>query len=184
MPTPWATGRVSPGWRNVPAPVKRPGPVEPVGWVERAIVGLLVVTVAGFLAWYMGARVDNVFDGISGRLGAVIAPPAATVPPVGSIWFTPTLDPTTFRVTNPVSRLPAASPFVLVAHLPHPVDSVTSGLRVYVDGQLTGEAAVTGSLSGDLWAVAIAPLYFPGTWRYEVVDVDGNLLAGGWLTLV
>jgi hypothetical protein len=55
-------------------------------------------------------------------------------------------------------------------------------MRVYWDGQLVTTQAANAEGTGDLWGWSLGPLFEAGLWRYELIDVGGNVLASGEVT--
>ena len=107
---------------------------------------------------------------------------SADVPPVGSIWFGTSFDTTTLELSGRLSSVGVQSAFSMVAHIPQSTDGSKLGLRVYLNGSLLTTATANAKGSGDLWGWSLGPLYQPGTWRYEVTDIGGNVLASGEIT--
>jgi hypothetical protein len=67
----------------------------------------------------------------------------------------------------------------MVAQLPHTMSGNELAMRVYLDGDLVNSSAVDIEGEGDVWGFSPGPLFTPGTWRYEITDIGGNVLASG-----
>lgn len=105
----------------------------------------------------------------------------ADVPPVGSIWFGTSFDPSSFAMQGRASTATTGSTVALVAHLPRSVSGGEVALRVTVDGQPLGTTTINFSGSGELVGLTYT-LAFPGAYAFTVADVGGNALASGTLT--
>ena len=100
-------------------------------------------------------------------------------PPSGVIWFGSSFDPDTFELRNRTTSFAAGEPFSAVASLARTMDGTDLSMRIYADGELWTSAALSWTGNGDLWGFSPGPAYSAGTWRYELVDVGGNVLATG-----
>ena len=113
-------------------------------------------------------------------------PPAVTsadIPPPGAIWFGSTVDPQTFAITGRLTTVSAKQAFSLVARLPKPADGAELGVRTWFNGGIVGSIALGETGIGDIWAASPGPLPAAGTWRFDLVDVEGSVLATGTLTV-
>jgi hypothetical protein len=108
---------------------------------------------------------------------------SADIPPPGAIWFGSTVDPQTFAITGRLTTVIAQQQFSLVARLPTPSDGAQLGVRTWFNGGIVGSIALGETGIGDIWAASPGPLPAAGTWRFDLVDVEGNVLATGTLTV-
>lgn len=116
-------------------------------------------------------------------------PPAATpavqsanLPPTGVIWFGSSFDTTTFAIAGKTSKVDSHAGFSMVAHLIRAMDASALAMRIYWNGSLVSTTAVNALGSGDVWGFSPGPLFEAGTWRYDITDVGGNVLATGSVT--
>jgi hypothetical protein len=107
----------------------------------------------------------------------------ADLPPVGAIWFGSTVDPQTFAITGRLTTVIAQQQFSLVARLPTPSDGAQLGVRTWFNGGIVGSIALGEPGMGDIWGSSPRPLQSAGRWRFDMTDVDGNVLATGELTV-
>ncbi len=103
----------------------------------------------------------------------------ANVPPSGQIWFGPSFDPSTLALSSRVTSVTGSGAFSAVAHLPRSMNGSDLSLREYFNGELITSGALNWSGSGEFWGWSAAPLFAPGSWRFDLVDVGGNILASG-----
>lgn len=106
--------------------------------------------------------------------------PQGTVPAPGEIWFGETYDRATFVVDGRTGTLRPNARFAMVAHPTRPVEALSILLRVFRDGALvrtTGPDARWDS--GEMLGFTLTAPLAQGTWRYEVTDLAGTMLATG-----
>lgn len=151
-----------------PASAKRR--ISPVQFVAGLVV--LAVVLAGAVLMIRG--------GIS---SGPTVPASADLPPVGQIWFGSTFDPSTFSLSGITHSVANGATVALVGHLPRSISTGQANLRVSIDGQAVVNQAVNMTGSGDLFGTTVGPFSVPGTYMYEIVDVGGNDLASGTLTV-
>lgn len=106
---------------------------------------------------------------------------AKDVPPSGQMWFGQSFDPKTFVMTGQRTTVGTQEPVALVAHLTKPLEAGMT-LRASLDGTLIGSAPITYTGSGELFGYVLNALGAPGEYRYDIVDVGGNVLASGSVT--
>ncbi len=152
--------------------------------------GLSAVQIAGgliILAVVLGAaflviRGDLPGVGSSAPNSGVSAP--GNVPPVGQIWFGSTFDPNTFSMSGVVTTVSAGESVALVAQLPQSISAGDASMRVSLDGTVILNQALSNVKgSGELFGTTVGPFTIAGTYTYEIVDVGGNVLASGTLTV-
>jgi hypothetical protein len=151
------------------APVAQPAPAQ--GHRRLILTGLLFVLVV-LIAF---AVVE------SGALSP--AGTAGNVPPVGSIWFGSSFDPSTFAMSGVTTTTPPGSTVALVAQLPRSISSGQATMRVSLEGNVILNQTLNMSGSGQLFGTTVGPLNLPGTYTYQIVDVGGNVMATGTLTV-
>lgn len=103
----------------------------------------------------------------------------ANTPPAGTIWFGQSFDPNTFEIRGKTDTVKASVPFAAVAGIGRTVAGDQMNMRVYLDGMLVSTQGLSWTGSGSVWGWSLGPLYQSGSWRYELTDVGGNVLAGG-----
>lgn len=106
----------------------------------------------------------------------------ADVPPAGEVWFGSSFDTDTFEIQDRFTTVDAHQSFSMVAHFPEQVDAAEFSIRVYWKGELVNTTPSNASGSGDLWGYSPGPLIERGVWRYEFIDIGGNILASGEIT--
>lgn len=109
-------------------------------------------------------------------------PAAANIPPVGQAWFGKSFNTSTLEVSGRETSVGVQDGFVMVVHLPRTMDSGQLLIRSYLDGQLWGNQNSQAPGSSDVWGWNLGPLFQAGSWRYEVTDIGGNILASGMIT--
>ncbi|MGO9208218.1 MAG: hypothetical protein ACLQBX_18920, partial [Candidatus Limnocylindrales bacterium] len=112
-----------------------------------------------------------------------IATANPNVPPVGDIWFGSSFDPSTFAVAGITTSATPGSTVALVAQLPRSISSGQANLRGSLAGNVILNQALNVSGSGDLFGTTVGPLNLPGMYTYQIVDVGGDVLASGTLTV-
>ena len=180
---------VPPSWQVVDRPASSSAgtaaPAEPV--IETPIVArpkdssslaqkIVVVLIA--LAILIGGYV--VLNG--GRLPSSGGVASADVPPAGEAWFGSSFDATSFAIRGRSSTFGTTSPFSVVIHLTRPTDGSAMSVRAYWNGSLITTAGLSWQGTGDVWGTSLGPVFQAGTWRYEWIDVGGNVLASGQIT--
>ena len=108
---------------------------------------------------------------------------AGNIPPTGQVWFGSSFDPSTFALSGITISTSTGTSVALVAHLPRSVGSGDMSTRLYYNGTLVANQATNMSGSGDIFGTTVGPFTLSGTFRYEFVDVGGNVLASGDLTV-
>ena len=106
----------------------------------------------------------------------------ADTPPAGTIWFGSSFDPTTFVISGRTNTVGVQAPFAMVAHLTRSTDGSQMSIRAYLDGGLVATQDANANGTADLWGWSLGALFQPGEWRYEIIDVGGNVLASGSVT--
>lgn len=163
------------------APLAPPAsaPVAPgfMGRVLKVVGGLVVVGVVLSIAnAYLGGRASPGLPVIQP------APAQVNLPPVGDAWFGTSFDTTTFEVRGRLSSVGVQDSFVMVAQIPRVMDGSELVIRAYLDGALIANQQSNATGLGDVWGFNLGPLFAAGTWRYELADIGGNVLASGQLT--
>jgi hypothetical protein len=128
---------------------------------------------------------------VAAAIGVVIAagsPSSGTVqpgnqPPAGTIWFGSSFDPTTFAISGRTSSISVGSPISGVAHLTRSMAGSELSIRVELNGAVIATVKTGWSGSGDIWGFTPVAPTIAGTWTYQLVDVGGNVLASGALTV-
>lgn len=104
------------------------------------------------------------------------------VPPAGAIWFGTSFDPSTMELAGRKTTVGQSEAFSMVAHLTRSMNASDLVIRSYFEGKLVGQSPVSAQGSGDVWGFSPGPLLAAGSWRYDITDVGGNVLASGTLT--
>lgn len=184
-PSAGATATPTPTWAANPAP----GPIASApplasaasgtvptesgrSGAERLVTGLIIVAVIG------GAiLVPN-----GGRLPSSASVATGEVPPAGSIWFGDTFDsdPSSSKAGRRLLEQPGRSRSLLTSR--DPSTHLSLAIRVYYDGALVSSQGVDASGSSDIWGFSPGPLFAAGEWRYELIEIGGNVLASGTIT--
>ena len=108
---------------------------------------------------------------------------AANVPAAGDVWFGTSFDPTTFAIAQRATTFSTSQAVAAVIHLTRSVDGSELSIRSYWNGTLLATSALSWSGTGDVWGTTLGPALGAGDWRYEFVDVGGNVLASGQITV-
>ncbi len=109
---------------------------------------------------------------------------AGSIPDAGQIWFGSSFDTSTFAVAGTTTTATVGQSPVLVAHLTRSIGSGDANYRVYYDStMITNQALPLSKGSGELYGSTLSPLLLAGTYKYEITDVGGNVLASGTLTV-
>lgn len=106
---------------------------------------------------------------------------STNVPPAGTIWFGTSFDPSSMELAGRKTAVGSTEAFSMVAHLTKTMNATDLVIRSYFDGQLVGQSPVSAQGSGEVWGFSPGPLSAVGTWRYDITDVGGNVLASGSL---
>lgn len=106
----------------------------------------------------------------------------SNVPPAGQVWFGTSFDPKTFVITDRRTTIGTQEGFAMVAHLVKPTDMQGTTIRASLNGNLVNSVATGLTTSGDVFGLALTSVVMPGQWRYDIVDVGGNVLASGTVT--
>lgn len=101
------------------------------------------------------------------------------LPPAGSIWFGSSFDSSTFAIRGRTDSVGANQPFSFVAHLSRSMDASELVIRISWNSSLVSSTKANATGNGDVWGFSPGPLFEAGTWRYELTDVGGNVLASG-----
>jgi hypothetical protein len=155
-------------------------PAAPAELRARPAVGTLGKVVLGLIVLAVLAGVYAVVS--NGGIGLGGGTSKADVPPVGQIWFGQSFDPSTMAMSGRTTSVGAQTAFSMVAHLPKSMDGSQLDVRAYLNGDLITTQAANAKGSGDLWGWSAGPLFQTGTWRYEITDLGGNVLASGEVT--
>ncbi|HVA86554.1 MAG TPA: hypothetical protein VNF73_09595 [Candidatus Saccharimonadales bacterium] len=117
------------------------------------------------------------------RNGNVVAPAAA--PPTGSIWFGSSFDPSTLVLTGRSNSIPLGQAVAFVAHLSRASIGESLALDLDIGGMAAtwpgGQVAAGDDVVGIV--LPAAEIYQAGTLAVTVVDVGGNPLAHGQVTI-
>ena len=163
--TPFAASPSQTTWTSL-APASSRRPV-----VIGVVVALVVVVLIG--AWQLG-----LFARFTSSAGT-----AGNIPPTGQIWFGSSFDTTTFALSGITTTARTGTTVALVALLPRSISTGTANIRVSLNGTQVLNQAVTMTGSGDLFGMTVGPFVVPGTYKYDLVDLGGNVLATGTLTV-
>ena len=125
------------------------------------------------------ARVGLLLHVCLALIGCKAGVSSANVPPTGEVWFGASFDTTTFAITGRTSSVKVGAPFAAVANIGKTVDGSAMNMRIYLDGTLLTTTGLSWTGSGDVWGWSPNPAYAAGSWRYELTDVGGNVLATG-----
>jgi hypothetical protein len=98
------------------------------------------------------------------------------------VWFGASFDSTTFELRARATTASLGQTFALVAHLRQTTDMSNANLRISLDGTTYLNQALGLSGSGDVFGVTYTPPV-AGTYRFEVADVGGNVLATGTIVV-
>ena len=140
-----------------------PSPVATRSSRRRWLAALLIVGVIG-AGYYI-------------RTGGQILPP--NIPPPGTIWFTTSFDPDTFEVRGRLTTVGPDDTFFMVGQLTRSIAGSRLVIRAYLDGELFTVAWTLRTDTAGVWGFSLGPLRGPGTWRYEIAEVGGTVLASG-----
>ena len=133
----------------------------------------VIVIIALVAAWQLG-----LFSRSTSAGGT-----AGNIPPTGQIWFGSSFDTTTFALSGITTTARTGTTVALVALLPRSISTGTASLRVSLNGTTVVNQAVTMTGSGDLFGTTVGPFVVAGAYKYELVDLGGNALASGTLTV-
>ncbi len=107
----------------------------------------------------------------------------ADAPPVGTIWFGQSFDPSTFVITGRTTSMALGAPAVMVGNVGKSMKPEELRIRATFDGEVVNDQAVTGSGVGEYWGFPITSMPAAGDWTFELLDVGGTVLASGTLTV-
>ena len=109
-----------------------------------------------------------------------------SIPPTGTIWFGSSFDTTSNFLLGHADSLPLGKAVAFVAHLTRASTGEVVGLQLDVGGSpasLPGGQVISGAdLIGEV--LPAAAIYQAGTLTVRVVDVGGNMLAIGTVTIL
>jgi hypothetical protein len=108
------------------------------------------------------------------------------MPPTGTIWFGSSFDTTSNALLGRSDSLPLGKPVAFEAHLNRPSTGEVVGLQLDVGGtpaNWTGGQVISGAnLFGEV--LPATAVYQAGTLTVRVVDIAGNLLSIGTVTIL
>jgi len=108
-----------------------------------------------------------------------LLPRAPSIPPAGTIWFGTSFNQDTFDVQGRLAFVGPDDTFFMVGQLTRSVAGSRLVIRAYLDGDLIHVAWTMRTDEAGIWAFSLGPLIGPGTWRYEIADIGGSVLASG-----
>lgn len=162
------------GFAAVQSPTATVSPPAKNGIPPAVLIGLLIVL------GVIGAFGYNAVKGGAAVPGGV--PSSANVPPGGTIWFGSSFDATTFEIPSRVTSGTAGQTIALVGHLSRTITMSNANLRISLDGTTILNQALGLTGEGDIYGVTYTPPV-AGTYRFEVTDVGGAVLASGTITV-
>ena len=170
-------------YSGTPAPVVKTGILAGIldrrpGVKDERLRGFLIL--AGIVVLVLAFLSNGGVLNLGGTGGG--GPSAANLPPAGTIWFGSSFDPQTFAIANRLTTLTTNQGFSFVARLPRTMDASQLAIRASLNGQLMTSIAVNAKGSGDTWGFSPGPLFMAGTWKYDLTDIGGNVLATGTIT--
>jgi hypothetical protein len=145
------------------------------GAAELLVVALITVTLAGAGYLVLGGSGAKLATGP----GPTLTPVIVDLPPSGQIWFGSSFDPATFALKAKTFRVNINTPFSMVASLTRSVDGADLSVRLSLDGGLAKSQPLHVTGFGAVWGFTPDPLPAGGTWRYDLVDIGGDVLASG-----
>jgi hypothetical protein len=168
-PPPPAAAPVSP-----PAQGAKPAKSTPT---RVKVLLLLVLGLGAYAASQSGILTGGGLPSIGGV--------STNVPPSGQIWFGTSFSPDTFAMTGRTTTAKVGGTVAAVATLPRAVSSGEINMRITLDGTILGVQNITmaGSGSGELVGVTLGPYFIGGEYDYAILDLGGNVLATGRLTV-
>lgn len=148
--------------------------------IEKVLIAaILLVVVGGVASLYLQGQVAGILDRIGASTGGSTS---QVLPAPGTMWFGSSFETGTLAVRGRTTTVGTNEAFVGVARLPRTVDGSELLMRVYLDGQLISTQSANAPGTGDAWGWSLGPLFTAGTWRWDVADVGGNVLASGSVT--
>lgn len=148
---------------------------SPVAFILSGLVALALV-VGGYL--YLSGQSDRILSDVANELDG--GAPTAEIPPAGQVWFGSSFDTDTFELSGRTTRVGIHEAVAIIATLLEPTEGSELAMRVYLDGQLVNNVDANAEEGvGDLWGWSAGPFFTAGQWRYEIVDIGGNVLASG-----
>jgi len=163
------------GFAAVQAPTTAAPVAKKGGGALRPILIFLVVGALGGLG-YTALQNQSIVPSLGG------GPTSANLPPAGVVWFGASFDSTSFAIRSQTSTGSAGQTFALVAHLRQTTDMSNANLRISLDGTTYVNRAVGLSGSGDVFGMTYTPPV-AGTYRFDVADVGGTVLATGTIVV-
>lgn len=161
------TTRVDPVPAAAPVAVATPKRRNTLRWILLGLVAIGLLYLSGQL----------VVPGLP-KMGVA----SANVPPVGEIWFGSSFDASTFELRSKTSSGSVGQTFALVAHLSRAISTGEANLRISLDGTTAVNQAIQASGSGELFGLTYSPPV-SGSYRFEITDVGGSILASGTITV-
>jgi hypothetical protein len=140
-------------------------PVTRRGWL--ILLGIAVL-VGGF--YVLNSKIPSI-----GPAGVS----SANLPPAGTIWFGSSFDASTFEIRDRTTSINSQQGFSAVAHLTRSMDGSAHSVRISYNGTVVSSSSVTWQGWGEVWGFSPGALLAAGDWRYELIDVGGNVLASG-----
>jgi hypothetical protein len=176
---------IEPSWSVVPRPPAStpisPPPAEPskpeAPQSSKSVSPAAIIAIVAVIA----VLIDGAVFLTRGGGTASVSP--ENLPPAGTIWFGSNFDPNTFAIAGRLASVTTNQGFSFVAHLTRPIDASAMGMRISWNGQVVATNAVNAKGTGDVWGFTPAPIFSAGTWKYELTDVGGNVLASGSITV-
>ena len=107
----------------------------------------------------------------------------ADAPPVGTIWFGESFNPTTLAITGRTTTVALGAPAVLVANVGKSMKPEDLKIRASFNGEVVNDQAVSGSGVGEYWGFPITSMPAAGDWLFELLDTGGTVLASGTITV-
>ncbi len=165
--------RVAPATPAEATPAQASEAVAKPGSRRLPIILVSVIILVLVLAWQQGLLSSLTSGGGS----------AGNIPPTGQMWFGTSFDPNTFAVSGRTSTTTKGTTVAAVATLPRSVSSGDINMRVSLDGTVIGVQQISMTGSGELFGVTLGPYFVGGAYKYDILDLGGNVLASGSLTV-
>jgi hypothetical protein len=103
---------------------------------------------------------------------------SAEYPPAGEIWFGPSVD-SRLVLASHFGDVSTETPLVAVAHLTKSMRGSDLSMQSYFNDKSVTTVELEWDGTGEIWSWPPGPLVSPGTWRWELTDVGGTVLAAG-----
>jgi hypothetical protein len=116
---------------------------------------------------------------LTGRGSAITS--NTSLPPSGTVWFGTRFDPSTFSLSGRSGTARTGTTVAFVGQLSRMVDGSDLTIRLSLDGTPI-DTSTPGGDFGDVWGSTFSPI-IPGTYKVELVDVGGNVLASGTIVV-